>query len=100
MGDGVLIKYTELDEVNSHLKDIVAELEGAEDRADVLEDAIGDPYGRNDLREAVEDFEDRWNNKRKNLAEDTKKVQEHVQGVLDGFLKWDTETAAGLESGK
>ncbi|QTX05517.1 hypothetical protein [Agromyces archimandritae] len=93
--DGVLIKYTELSELNRKLKDIVAELEGAEDRADVLEDAIGDPYGKNRLREAVEDFEDRWNNKRKNLAEDTKKVQEHVQGVLDGFTEWDRQTTTG-----
>lgn len=97
MTDDVLIKFTELDEMNTFLKDIVAELEGASDRADELEDAIGDPYGKNNLREAVEDFEDRWNNKRKNLAADTKKVQEHVQGVVDGFREWDTKTAASLE---
>jgi predicted nucleic acid-binding Zn-ribbon protein len=95
MGDGVLIKYTELDELNTKLKDIVAELDGAADRADVLEDAIGDPYGKNRLREAVEDFEDRWNNKRENLAADIKKVQEHVQGVLEGFEQWDLESSAG-----
>ena len=99
MGDGVLVKYTELDELNAKLKDIVAELEGAADRADTLEDAIGDPYGKNTLREAVEDFEDRWNNKRKNLAADIKKVQEHVQGVLEGFEQWDAETAAGSDGG-
>ena len=98
MGDGVLIKYTELEEVNSFLLEILAELEGAEDRADQLEDAIGDPYGRNDLREAVEDFEDRWNNKRNDLTRGTKKVQEHVQGVLDGFLEWDQGTASGFGS--
>lgn len=99
MGDGVLVKYTELDELNTKLKDIVAELEGAADRADALEDAIGDPYGKNRLREAVEGFEDRWNNKRKNLAADIKKVQEHVQGVLEGFERWDAETAAGTDGG-
>lgn len=98
MGDGVLIKYTELNEVNSHLKEIIAELEGAEDRADQLEDAIGDPYGRNNLREAVEDFEDRWNNKRNDLTRGTKKVQEHVQVVLDDFLEWDQDTADGIET--
>lgn len=96
MGNGVLVKYTELDELNSKLIEIVAELEGAADRADVLEDAIGDPYGRNDLREAVEDFEDRWNNKRKNLAADIRKVQEHVQGVVEGFEQWDADTSAGM----
>lgn len=98
MGDGVLIKYTELNEVNSHLKEIIAELEGAEDRADQLEDAIGDPYGRNNLREAAEDFEDRWNNKRNDLTRGTKKVQEHVQVVLDDFLKLDQDAASGFGS--
>lgn len=95
MGDGVLVRYAELNEVNAKLKDIVAELEGAGDRADVLEDAIGDPFGKDRLRETVEDFEDRWNNKRKNLAADIKKVQEHVQGVLEGFERWDEESGAG-----
>ena len=99
MGDGVLVKYTELDELSTNLIAIVEELEGASGRADTLEHAIGDPFGRNRLREAVEDFEDRWNNKRKNLSTDIAKVQEHVQGVLDGFEAWDSETASGLSGG-
>lgn len=93
----VVVSYRELAELDAKLQSITAELQQAESRADVLEDAIGDPFGRNDLREAVEDFEDRWNNRRANLAEDIAGVQEHVHGVLEGFRAWDRETAAGFE---
>jgi predicted nucleic acid-binding Zn-ribbon protein len=93
----VLILFSDLDALNEKLKQITTELEDAGSRADALEEAIGDPYGRNDLREAVEDFEDRWNNRREDLAKDIKKLQEHVKGVLDGFSDWDTETAASME---
>lgn len=97
MSDDVLIHFSDLGELHEKLKQIVSELENAGSRADALEDAIGDPYGKNDLREAVEDFEDRWNNRREDLAKDIKKLEEHVKGVLDGFTDWDTETAASME---
>jgi len=93
MGDGVLIKYSELKAVDDKLKDIIEELESASNRADQLEHAIGDPYGKNDLREAAEEFEDGWDNRRGDLTEDLKKVQEHVAAVLDGFEKWDEESS-------
>jgi predicted nucleic acid-binding Zn-ribbon protein len=93
----VVVSYQVLAELDAKLQSITAELQQAAERADVLEDAIGDPFGRNDLREAVEDFEDRWNNRRKNLAEDVADVQEHVHGVLEGFRAWDRETAAGFD---
>ena len=75
MGDGVLIKYTELKAVGDNLKKIVEELKEASSRADVLEGAIGDPYGKNKLREAAEEFEDGWDDRRKKLLEDIEKVE-------------------------
>lgn len=93
----VLVKFADLTTLNDALKKIVEEFDSAEKRADVLESAIGDPYGRNDLREAVEDFEDRWDDKRDELRDGIKKVQEHVQGVIEGFTDWDVETAASME---
>lgn len=92
----VLITYDRLAELDAKLQAITTELRKASARADVLEAAIGDPFGRDELREAVEDFEDRWNNRRQNLAEDVAGVQEHVHGVLEGFRAWDAETATGL----
>ncbi|MEH6782090.1 MAG: hypothetical protein V7618_11075 [Rhodoglobus sp.] len=98
MGDGVLIKYTELKAVGDNLKKIVEELKEASSRADVLEGAIGDPYGKNKLREAAEEFEDGWDDRRKKLLEDIEKVEQHVAGVLEGFEQWDTDTANEMES--
>ena len=94
----VSIKIAELDTVATSLSKIVEEFEKASSRADNLEDAIGDPFGRNDLREAAEDFEDRWNNKRDELKDALQDIQEHVKGVVDGFQNWDSETALAFES--
>ncbi|CAN5207764.1 hypothetical protein BH09ACT3_BH09ACT3_15180 [soil metagenome] len=96
MGDGVLIRYSELKAVDDKLKDIIEELESASNRADQLEHAIGDPYGRDDLREAAEEFEDGWSNRRGDLAEDLKAVEEHVAAVLKGFEEWDSETSTEM----
>lgn len=97
MSDGVWIKYTELSQVNQKLKDIVTELEDAGSRTDELRDAIDKPFGRAQLSNAVHDFESRWDDRRRDLARDIKKVQEHVQGVLDGVKDWDTQAAAQFE---
>ena len=93
----VLVKFGDLTTLSDALKKIVEEFDSAEKRADVLEGAIGDPYGRNDLREAVEDFEDRWDDKRDELRDSIQKVQEHVESVIQGFTDWDVETAASME---
>lgn len=98
MGDGVLIKYTELKAVGDNLKKIIEELKEASNRADVLEEAIGDPYGKNKLREAAEEFEDGWDDRRGKLLEDIEKVEQHVAAVLEGFEEWDTDTASEMES--
>jgi hypothetical protein len=96
----VLIKYTELNLLSLRLKAIVEELDGAVGRSEELEAAIGNPFGRGELRERARDFEERWDIKRGDLARDMQKVQEHVQGVIDGFSKWDAEAAAKFENGE
>jgi len=95
MGD-VLVTYDQLTELNDSLKNIIEELKNASNRADELEAAIGDPYGRNDLREAAEEFEDGWDDRRNKLREDIEKVQQHVEGVVKGFEEWDTDTSSQM----
>ncbi len=97
MADAIWIKYTELEAVNGKLKDIVSELNDAGSRTDELCEAIGTPFYDGRLRDKADDFESRWDDKRKHLASDIDKVQKHVQGVLDGCKKWDEETAKHLE---
>jgi len=97
MADEIWIKYDQLARVSEQLKSIVEELQQAASRSDELQSAIGTPYGKNRLSQRVHDFEGRWDDKRTALASEIDKVQKHVQGVLDGVEKWDTDTAAQME---
>ncbi|MEU0313786.1 flagellar protein FlgN [Nocardioides sp. NPDC006273] len=90
------IDLAQLNTVKDELGKITKEFEDAENNADDLEDAIGDPYGRNELREAAEDFEDRWNHKRDELKDSLNDVLEHIKGVIENVEKWDTDTAIQL----
>ncbi|MER6937017.1 flagellar protein FlgN [Nocardioides sp. NPDC127514] len=92
------IDLGQLNTVKDELGKITKEFEDAEDRADDLEDAIGDPYGRNELREAAEDFEDRWNHKRDELKDSLDDVLEHIKGVIENVEKWDADTAIQLSA--
>jgi len=98
-GPDVAISYADLKELNSALIDIWDELDQCSSRATSLEHAIGDPFGQNRLREAAEEFEDGWDDKRKELKENVRKVQERTDKVLKGWNKWDQDTANGLGSG-
>ena len=94
------IDLGQLNTVKDELSKITKEFEDAEDRADDLEDAIGDPYGRNELREAAEDFEDRWNHEADELKDSLNDVLEHIKGVIENVEKWDTDTAIQLSAQK
>ena len=92
----VLIEYRVLNELNGSLKQIIVELEKAEDRASTLEGDIGDPCGRNRLREAAEEFEDGWDDRRAALREDLMKIQERVEATGRGWEEWDREASRDL----
>lgn len=86
-----------METLNTQLLNIIDELEQASSRGEDLQTAIGSPYGDSRLREEVGEFESRWSDKRAELAESLKKIQEHVEGVLDGFEAGDTEMATSME---
>lgn len=96
MGD-VYISYEELGEVETNLTAIIAEFEAAVSSSEELESAISDPYGRHELRNAAKEFEERWDSKRGELADDLGKILERVTGILDGFRQGDDELAVALE---
>ena len=88
----VVVHYDDLTTLNNSLKDIIAEFEQAGDRESDLQTAIGKPFGKSDLSDKAGDFESNWDIHRKKLLGDLQTVQQHVQGVLDGFQNWDTKT--------
>jgi hypothetical protein len=92
----IYIKLSELESVHTQLDAIVTEFENATSSSEALEAAIGDPYGRGELREQAKDFEERWDDKRTQLKDGLTGIRDHVKGVIDSIDEWDTETAIGL----
>ncbi|UFU07087.1 hypothetical protein [Ruania halotolerans] len=93
----IYISLDELREVSTQLGDIVEEFENATSNSEALEAAIGNPFGEGKLRSEAREFEERWDDKRGDLKEALVKVQEHVDGVIEGVQQWDAETAIALE---
>lgn len=94
----VKIKVDTLSRIATQLDSIVNEFENATSQSEALEADIGNPYGRGDLRDKAQDFEERWDDKRDDLKESLKELHEHVKGVVDGFENWDSETALQFQT--
>lgn len=92
----VRIDFETMDALNAQLLSIIDELEGAVSRSEELESAIGQPYGWSGLQTKAREFEERWDEKRGELAEQLVAIQEQVQMVIDGFTEGDAEMAAAL----
>lgn len=95
---GVKVKYDQLDGLSKELKDIVDEFENAVHRRNDLKDAVGHPYGESALRGVADDFETRWDDRRKALIENCSKLKEHVDAVIKGFKDFDVEAAKKSEN--
>ena len=96
----VVIKYSELDTVITHLETIVTELREAGDRSGAIRDAIDSPWGRRELPDKAQDSESRWNTKRAGLADDLDAIRQHAQDIYDSFQEFDQDAAKNFESGE
>lgn len=94
MADRVKIFTDQLDVLASALHDIVEEFEKAGSRRNDLRAAVGRPYGKSDLQDAADEFEGRWDDRRKVLKENCEELAKHVEAVADGFTDFDLEAAA------
>ena len=98
--EDIYISLSDLRTVDNQLQSIIDEFKNAVDRSEALEGSIGDPFGRGELREKAEDFEERWDNKREQLREGLEEVRKHVDGVVKAVEKWDRATAIELSSAR
>ncbi|GAA5212422.1 flagellar protein FlgN [Microbacterium kyungheense] len=96
MADRVWLNMEDLEEVTAGLSAAISEFEHAADNTDEIEGAIGRPDGRGSLRDRVDDFEGDWNDNRDKLKESLTGVRDHLQGIIDGFLKLDTDLATQM----
>lgn len=92
----VELTLDELQEMSDELEQIIEEFENATSRSDALEQAIGAPFGKTTLRDAVEEFETRWDVQRDDLKESLSGVGEHLDDVIEGFKGLDDEGAIKL----
>jgi len=86
-----------METLNTQLLNIISELEQASSQGEALQAAIDAPYGDTRLRDEVGEFESRWEDKRGELTDSLKKIQEHVQDVIDGFSEGDSEMANSMQ---
>lgn len=94
----VKIKIETLARISTQLEAIVSEFENATDNSEALEADIGNPFGKSELREKAQDFEERWDDKRSDLKDSLEDVHKHVKGVVEGFENWDSETALQFQT--
>ena len=80
------------------LQTSVDAFEAAAATNDTLESAVGRPDGRSDLRGKVSDFEDDWKSNRGKLQKNLDEILKQLTGIIDGWEKWDTDAANGMET--
>lgn len=96
---GVKVKFDELQQLVTQLRSVVDEFEHAGSRRRELQGAVGRPYGENQLHDAADDFEGRWDDRRKNLMENCKGLADHVDDVVQGFKDFDADAASKFDDG-
>lgn len=94
----IMLDREQLRAANDGLRNSIAAFENAAKNNDALENSIGRPDDRSSLRDKASDFESSWNDKREALLENLTGIQEHLQAIIDGWEKTDTEAAASLDS--
>lgn len=96
MAHDVYIPFEVLNELNGSLKQIIVEFDSARRSSEALESAIGNPLGRNSLRNEAERFESEWDDKRETLKKDLEEVQKAVEEKGKAWSDWDQEASRQL----
>lgn len=99
MSDGVKVKYDKLEPLQAELRSIIDEFENAGSLSNDLENAVGSPYNEYALRDAASNFESRWDDRRKKLMDNCKKVDEYLSTIITGFQDFDRDAANKSSNG-
>ncbi|GAA5035277.1 hypothetical protein ACFQRL_00650 [Microbacterium fluvii] len=95
----IMLDLERLRTTQAGLKASIAEFESAGKINDDLEEAVGRPDDRGELRGKVGDFESSWDGKRGKLTENLQGILDQLTSIVDGWTEWDTSTASDLDSG-
>lgn len=92
-----MLDLTRMRELHRGLTVTIGEFEHAGDTNNQLEEAIGNPDGRDELRDKASDFEKKWNDKRGKLLDNLKGVDDSLRQLIEIWTTWDEDTAAYYE---
>ncbi len=82
-----------LEQLTTDLGAIAKEFEKADDFSDDVASAVG----HDELSGKVRDFAHKWNDKRKDMTEAVKALQQQIQAISEAFNEADSELAKALE---
>jgi len=97
VGDKVDIPLDSMEYLNEALKNIIVEFEDAGSNNRALTESIGRPTGDSRLRDAADEFEGAWDDKRETLRGHLVDLQERVEGVRDSWSEVDADLAAQIK---
>jgi len=93
----IMLDLERLRATREGLSAAVSEFENAAATNDGLEESIGRPDDRSDLKDKASDFESSWDNKRGKLKDNLASILDQLTSIIDGWDEWDRQTASDLE---
>ncbi|SEE22288.1 hypothetical protein [Ruania alba] len=89
----IRITYAELEEFQNNLGMLATNVEHERDYLERAAEEVGDPFGRSDLKHALEFFHEDWNMARDELVASLQTALEHTRAVATGWRDLDTSCA-------
>jgi len=96
-GDGVDLDLDDLRTTNTNLGTFITEFESIGDTSADVQQAVGRPMDRSELRSKVGSFESGWDGNREVILESLHNIHDHITSVIDEFTAKDQEMAQGGE---
>lgn len=90
----LIIDYEELIDVKNGLDFVLEELTNIKNIVGQIQSMIGNP--KPDLAGAVSSFESSWDDNRGDLTDTAKSMSDAVGTLLEGWNKWDSDTASAV----
>jgi hypothetical protein len=96
-GDGMDVDLADLDLMVTRLNAFKTEFETLGENTELVQDAVGRPAGRSELRDKVDEFQSGWDGNREVVAEDLDTVYQHLKDFVDTIGELDVELASDSE---
>lgn len=93
------LDFDDLTTMTGNLATFISEFEEIGNTTDGVQDAVGRPHGRGELRSRVGDFESGWDGNREVIQDGLTNIHDHLKAIIDGFTDGDAQMATTKENG-